>query len=179
MAVSAEGLFKFETGKSGAQLLGYDSTLLAGLSDELLSSFCGVGNPFSIGTVQQGDIVLDLGCGAGLDIIVAAQLVGEQGAVYGLDLSEEMVQRATENCRNLGLVNVSVNYLATGDIPYSDDMFDVVISNGVINLIPDKEMLFKDLFRLLKGGGSLQFADIISQRQITASKSSRLASWFQ
>lgn len=177
--MSADGLFNYTTGKKGARLLGYDPEFLAGLSDELTSSFCGVGNPFSIGGIQQGDVVLDIGCGGGLDIIMAARMVGESGHVYGVDLCEEMVARATENCRKLGLTNVSVNYISTGEIPFSDGMFDVVTSNGVINLAPDKAALFRDVYRILRPGGRLQFADIVSEKPITASRDARLASWFQ
>jgi len=148
-------------------------------SRELLDSFCGVGNPFSIGPIKPGDRVLDIGNGAGFDLIVASGLVGEKGRVSGVDLTEDMVARARKNIALAGVSNVEIDHVEAEDIPYEDRTFDVVISNGVINLSPCKELLFKEILRVLKPGGRLQFADIVLKKELPDSLANSPDAWSQ
>jgi ubiquinone/menaquinone biosynthesis C-methylase UbiE len=148
-------------------------------SRKLLDSFCGVGNPFSIETIKPGDWVLDIGNGAGFDLIIASGLVGESGKVCGIDLTEEMVERARENVTLAGVSNVEIHHVEEEEIPYGDRTFDVVISNGVINLSPCKELLFQETLRVLKPGGRLQFADIILKKELPDSLANSPDAWSQ
>ncbi len=161
MAHTANGHFRYPVGRIGALTLGYDAGILDALTDEFLGSFCGVGNPFSIARIDRGSSVLDVGCGAGLDLYVASRLAGEEGHVWGVDVSEEMVQRARRNLGRLAVKNVEMDLVSSKRLPFADALFDVVISNGVINLSPDKPGLFGEIYRVVKPGGRLQFADII------------------
>ena len=179
MAVSAGGKFKYPTGRAGAEALGYDSRLVRNSQNELLESFCGVGNPFAIAEIEPGDQVLDIGCGAGFDLLVASNLVGENGRVCGIDLTEDMVTRATRNMALASVTNVEIRHVAEEEIPYPDQNFDVVISNGVINLSPRKNALFSEIFRVLKPGGRLQFADIIRKKESAESLPPSPEAWAQ
>jgi ubiquinone/menaquinone biosynthesis C-methylase UbiE len=124
-------------------------------------------------------VVLDVGCGAGLDLVVAAGLVGPAGRVCGIDLTEEMVSRARSIVRQSGYANIEVRQVDSEDIPYRDSTFDIVLSNGVINLSPRKLQLFREIRRVLKPGGSLQFADIVLDRQLPPEMSGTLEAWSQ
>lgn len=156
---SPDELFQYETGRKGARNLGYDH--LEHLPDGVLDLFCGVGNPFEPGDPQNGDRVLDIGCGGGIDSIIAARQVAPRGQVVGVDLSEAMVQQARKSVQTMETRNVSVCRGTGEHLPFSNGSFDVVISNGVFNLVPDKPRLFREVFRVLAHGGRLQFADII------------------
>ena len=179
MAVSADGKFKYPTGRAGAEALGYDSKLIQNSQDELLESFCGVGNPFSAGTIKNGARVLDIGNGAGFDLVVASGLVGETGQVCGIDLTKEMVDRARKNVALAGVTNVQIDQVDAEEIPHQDQSFDVVISNGVINLSPRKYLLFKEIHRVLKPGGRLQFADIVLRKKLPRSLAESPDAWSQ
>lgn len=157
---SAEGSFSYQTGKKGAINLGYDPLILNALNDDALKSFCGVGNPFSISSIPADSKVLDIGCGAGFDLLVARNIVGDKGHVCGIDLTEEMVEKAQVFVASFEADNISVQHVSTDKIPYPDESFDHVISNGVINLSPSKLELFKEILRVLKPKGILQFADV-------------------
>lgn len=176
VARSAEGKFKYTTGRAGALGLGYDPALLEDMPEELLESFCGVGNPFVLGPVNAGDAVLDVGCGAGFDLVVAARLAGPGGRVCGIDLTPEMVEKAR---RNLGLagVNGEVKVAPSEAIPYEDAAFDVVTSNGVLNLSPEKEKSFREIHRVLRPGGRLQFADIVLKEELPEKVANSLDAW--
>jgi arsenite methyltransferase len=139
VSISAEGKFQYPTGKDGAKALRYDPAIIEGAHIRFFESSCGVGNPFSLGNILLGAIVLDFGCGAGFDLFVASRLVGENGRVCGIDLTEDMVLRAKENLPLAGITNFEVKKVDSETIPYDDHSFDVVISNGVINLSPRKE----------------------------------------
>lgn len=179
VAVSAGGKFKYPTGNAGAEALGYDNSLIRNSPPELLESFCGVGNPFAIAEIEPGAQVLDIGCGAGFDLLVASNLVGKSGRVCGIDLTKDMVSRATRNMALASLTNVEIRHVEKEEIPYSDRTFDIVISNGVINLSPCKNTLFKEIFRVLKPEGRLQFADIIMKKALPESLAPSPEAWAQ
>jgi arsenite methyltransferase len=161
VAATPEGRFKYPTGRDGLQRLNYASDVLSSLPGEVLDSYCGVGNPFSLGPIHRDESVLDIGCGAGVDTLIAAMLVGSSGRAVGIDLTEEMLMRASSNQRKTSLSNASF-YRASGeDLPFSDVSFEVVISNGAFNLIPDKLRAIQETFRVLRPGGRLMLADQI------------------
>ena len=159
--------------------LGYDSDLLHNLPPELLRSFCGVGNPFAIGSLERGSVVLDIGCGAGFDLLVAHRQVGGTGRVCGVDLTEEMIMRAQANLAGAGISDIELKQVDGDAIPYAEASFDVVISNGVINLSPCKQELFAEIIRVLKPGGRLQFADIVLETELPSHLLGSLEAWSQ
>jgi arsenite methyltransferase len=177
VSVSASGKFLYPTGRDGAKALGYDPAVLESTDARLLESFCGVGNPFSLGDIRPGDSVLDIGCGAGFDLFVASRLVGEKGLVYGIDLTEDMATRAGENLTRAGITNFEIKKVDLETIPYDDRSFDVVISNGVINLSPRKQTTFSEIERVLKPGGKLQFADVVVEHELPANLMGSAEEW--
>jgi SAM-dependent methyltransferase len=179
VAVSAQGKFHYPTGREGAPVLNYDADILKKMPDNLLRSFCGVGNPFALGRIEPGESVLDIGSGAGFDLIVAHHLTGPQGRVCGVDLTAEMVERSRLVCRTLGLENIETHHILQEEIPHGDRSFDVVISNGVINLSPAKDALFREIFRVLKPGGRLQFADMVLDGELPSGMADNLEAWSQ
>jgi SAM-dependent methyltransferase len=179
VSITAAGKFQYPTGKDGAIVLGYDPDIIRDAAPSLLESFCGVGNPFSLGKIQPGDAVLDLGCGAGFDLFVASRLVGDSGRVCGVDLTEEMVERAKDSLAGANISNVEIKKVDSENIPYADSTFDVVISNGVINLSPNKNICFREIYRVLKSGGRLQFADVILENALPEDLTGSLEAWSQ
>ena len=179
VSVSPEGLFKYPTGRDALEALEYDSQKIAALPTEAIASYCGVGNPFSLGPVRPGEEVLDIGCGGGLDSLVASLMVGPSGKVTGIELSTEMLARARENLRLSNLTNVEFRKNADEILPFPDDRFDVVISNGVFNLIPDKLKALQEARRVLKTNGRLMIADQILTGTLTEDSQARIDSWFQ
>lgn len=179
VAQGAAGYFSYPVGKEGALALGYANEWLAPLPDEVLNAFCGVGNPFSLGKIAGGSVILDIGCGAGFDLHLAATLAGSQGHAFGVDLTYQMTARAVANLSRLATANASVVNGSGDSLPFSDDRFDVVISNGAINLSPAKPRLFAEIFRVLKPGGRLQFADIILDRELPPHLQANVESWSQ
>lgn len=177
VSVSVAGKFQYPTGRDGAAALGYDPALIKSSPPGLLESFCGVGNPFSLGRIRQGDAVLDIGCGAGFDLFAASRLVTESGRVCGVDLTEQMVELAKNNLSGSDISNIEIRNVDSEDIPYADETFDVVISNGVINLSPSKSVCFKEIYRVLKPGGRIQFADVILEKELPPSLSVSLDAW--
>lgn len=143
-----------------------------------MESFCGVGNPFAAGEIKSGASVLDIGSGAGFDVIYAANLAGPAGKVCGIDITPEMLEKAEQNIRLLQIANVGVQDGPAESIPFPDETFDFVISNGVLNLSPQKETAFAEIYRVLKPGGFLQFADIILEETYAANlQSGDLEAW--
>lgn len=179
VAASATGFFSYQVGKQGARALGYDVTLLDDISDELMASFCSVGNPFTLAPITEGSRVLDIGCGAGYDLFIASRLVGPDGKVFGVDLTDEMVGRARINLKALQVENVELLQIEGEQLPFDSNYFDAVISNGVINLSPDKASLFAEIFRVLKPSGRLQFADIVLEKPLPPHLASSIESWSQ
>ena len=179
VATSPEGQFKYPTGRKGLEALNYDRALTEKLPNEVASSYCGVGNPFSLGKIYKGEHVLDIGCGAGVDTILAAIIVGPKGSAIGVDIVSEMIARAESNLRMMALDNVKFQKVSGEDLPFSDDTFDVVISNGAINLIPDKDAAMSEIIRVLKPTGRLMVADQIAAGSVQKDIKARLANWFQ
>ncbi len=179
ISISSAGRFQYPTGRDGAKALGYDPDIIKSAAPGFLESFCGVGNPFSLGEIQNGEVVLDFGCGAGFDLFVASRLVSETGRVCGVDLTEEMVKRAKLNLASAHVSNVEIKKVDSEDIPYADHTFDVVISNGVINLSPAKNVSFREIYRVLKSGGRFQFADVVSENELPADLTGSLEAWSQ
>jgi arsenite methyltransferase len=179
VSISAEGKFQYPTGKDGALALGYDPAVLESAPALFFESSCPVGNPFSLGAIGPGSAVLDFGCGAGFDLFVASKLVGEKGRLCGIDLTEEMARRARENLTLAGIANFEIKTVDAEAIPYDDRSFDVVISNGVINLSPSKQTVFREIYRVLKRGGRLQFADVVLEKDLPAPLAGSAEAWSQ
>ena len=166
VASSPELTFHFHHGLPLAKILEYPEELLTGLPPEAVESFAGVGNPFSVGEIAPGETVLDIGSGCGFDCMIAGKLVGPTGKVIGVDMTDAMLKRARKTSESLGLTQVEFKKGFAEELPVPDDSVDVVISNGVINLTPDKYAVFKEVFRVLKPGGRLHLADIVVYKQV-------------
>jgi SAM-dependent methyltransferase len=166
VAVDPDATYHFHTGRRLAERLGYDATIVDTLPDRAVESFAGVGNPFSLRTIQPGERVVDVGSGAGFDSFVAAHHVGPDGAVVGVDMTAEMLEKSAATADHLALRHVEFRYGLAEDLPLEDGWADVVISNGVINLCADKRAVFDEIHRVLRPGGMLQFADIANGRTV-------------
>jgi arsenite methyltransferase len=160
--------FHFHTGRPLACLLGYRDEWLAGMPEASVESLAGTGNPFSLGTLQPGEHVVDVGCGAGLDSLIAARMVGPRGQVIGVDMTPQMLEKARGSAAELGLTNVEFREGLAEELPAPDGWADVVISNGVLNLTPDKAATLREMARVLKPKGRLQIGDILVDKPVPA-----------
>jgi arsenite methyltransferase len=158
--------FIFPTGRAWAEDLGYPPEL-AQVPDSAAESFAGVANPFSLGRLKPGERVLDLGSGAGTDSLVAAQMVGPDGLVRGIDMTPQMLAKARAAATEMGATNAEFTEAEADALPFPDGSFDVVISNGVIDLIPDKDAVFGEIQRVLAPGGRIQIADVTIQKPVS------------
>jgi len=177
VAISPEGNFRYPTGEAGLKGQNYNPETLKELPGDILASYCGVGNPFSLGTIREGDTVLDIGCGAGVDTLIATTMVGQKGRVVGIDLIPEMLERARENLRKTSPNNVSFQEVSAEGLPFPDASFDVVISNGVFNLIPDKVKALKEVLRVLRPLGRFMIADQVLTIKPPENTESMVENW--
>ena len=161
VALTPEVGFHFHTGRPLAAMLGYPDELVEQLPSAAVDSFAGTGNPFLYGLPEEGETVLDVGCGAGFDLLIAARHLGPSGHAIGVDMTEEMRRKAQASAGTMGLDNVEVREGFAEQLPADDDSIDLVISNGVINLCPDKPAVFSEIFRVLRPGGRMQVGDIL------------------
>jgi arsenite methyltransferase len=180
--VAAQGpscCFRYPTGKEGLAQQGYPLELLRDFPEEILAAFCGVGNPFSLGPLFPGDAVLDIGCGAGVDSLVAGRMVGPAGRVVGIDVTVAMLAQARENHARLGLGQVSFQVGDAKALPFPDNDFDAVISNGVFNLTMNKAQALEETHRVLKPGGRLMLADMVLVAALPPNRQDQIANWYQ
>ena len=169
--------FHFHTGYKLASILGYQEKWLEALPAGAIESMAGTGNPFSLGELKPGEHVVDCGSGAGADSLIAAQMVGPGGHVIGVDMTAEMLLKARRNALEAGMTNVEFREGYLEALPVPDTWADVVISNGVLNLIPDKEAALLEMFRVLKPGGRIQIADIALQKPVPEGAKSDVTLW--
>ena len=169
--------FIFPTGRAWAADLGYPPDLLARVPELAAECFAGVANPFSLGTLAPGELVLDVGSGAGTDSLVAAQMVGPEGRVTGIDMTPEMLAKARAAATEMGATNVEFIKGEVETLPFAAASFDVVISNGVIDLIPDKEAVFAEINRVLRPGGRIQLADVTIQNPVSEEGRRKIDLW--
>ena len=167
VASQPDGDFHFHRGPEyAARVLGYDAAELALLPAECTASFAGIANPHLIAPILPGETVLDIGCGAGMDLLLAARRVGTSGCAIWIDMTEAMRRRARASAAAAGLTNVEVHEADATALPFPDSSIDVVISNGVLNLVPEKERAFAEIRRVLRPGGRLQLADIVVDAEL-------------
>jgi arsenite methyltransferase len=177
VATDAAQEFIFPTGRAWAQELGYPEPELSHVPDASVESFAGVANHWLLGRIEPGSVVLDLGCGAGTDLLVAAQMTGLAGHVIGIDMTASMLDRARASAAEMGLANVEVHEALVEALPIKDASVDVVISNGVIDLVPDKDAVFDEIDRILRPGGRLQLADVVIHNELSEDARSRIDLW--
>jgi arsenite methyltransferase len=169
--------FIFPTGRPWAEDLGYPQPELSNVPDSTVGSFAGVANPFSLGRVEPGAVVLDLGCGAGTDLLVAAQMTGPGGRAIGVDMTPAMLERARASAERMALTNVELHEALIEALPVPDESVDVVLSNGVIDLVVDKEAVFAEIDRVLRPGGRLQIADVVIHTEVSEDARKRIDLW--
>ena len=169
--------FMFPTGRAWAEDLGYPQPELSRVPDETVESFAGVANPWVHGRVTAGQTVLDLGCGAGTDLLIAAQMVGPEGRAIGIDMTESMLDQARQSAAAMGLDNVELHRSLVESLPVEVATVDVVISNGVLDLVPDKDAVFAEIDRVLRPGGRLQIADVVIHTELSEDARARIDLW--
>jgi arsenite methyltransferase len=178
VATDAQQEFIFPTGRPWAQELGYPEPELSRVPNATVESFAGVANHWSLDRVEPGDVVLDLGCGAGTDLLIAAQMVGSDGRVIGVDMTSSMLARARANAETMGVADrVELHESLIESLPIDDASVDVVISNGVIDLVPDKDAVFAEIDRVLRPGGRLQVADVVIHKEVSEDARKRIDLW--
>lgn len=177
VALEPERGFHFHTGRPLTRILGYRDAWLEGLPEASLESFAGTGNPFSLGEIRAGEQVVDVGCGAGLDSMIAAKMAGLSGRVVGVDMTPSMLVKARRSTAEARLSNVEFREGYAESLPIPEGWADVVISNGVLNLTPDKAAAVKEMARVLKPGGRLQIGDILVQKAVPDSARRRIDLW--
>ena len=169
--------FHFHTGRRLAEITGYKAEWLDGVSDLAIESFAGTGNPFALGDLAAGERVVDVGAGGGIDSLIAAGMVGPTGEVVGIDMTPAMLERARAAAAASGLDNVEFREAYIEELPVPDGWADVVISNGVLNLTPNKQKALGEMFRVLRSGGRLQIGDILVTREVPAGAKQKIDLW--
>jgi len=169
--------YHFHTGCDATDRIGYDPSLYTNIPKENIESFAGTGNPFGLGPINEGDIVVDVGSGSGLDSLIASQLVGPTGRVIGIDMTQEMLSKSRKGAELMGASNTAFKEGYADDLPLPDNSADVIISNGVLNLTPDKEKTLKDWARVLKPGGRLYIGDILVSKKIPQAALNDISLW--
>jgi arsenite methyltransferase len=169
--------FHFLVGRPLATVLGYDPAWLRGVPEASIDSFAGTGNPFSVRLLGSGEHVVDVGSGAGIDSLIAAQMVGPSGHVVGVDMTPAMLAKARTSAAAVGVTNVEFREGFGESLPIADGWADVVISNGALNLMPDKDAALREMARVLKPGGRLQIGDILVQHPVPESARQQIDLW--
>ena len=177
VAENPDQTFHFHHGRPMAEIVGYTMDQVDAMPAQAVESFAGVGNPFSMGSIQPGETVLDVGSGAGFDCFIAGQAVGPEGKVIGVDMTEAMLDKARATAQQMGLGQVEFRHGFAEDLPVPDASVDVAISNGVINLCPDKYKAFDEVFRTLKPGGRLYLADIVVHKPVPDAAKANVDLW--
>ena len=177
VSTDQEQEFIFPTGRSWARELGYPEPELSRVPDESVESYAGVANHWLLGRAEPGMVVLDLGCGAGTDLLIAAQMTGPRGRAVGVDMTVAMLERTRSSASEMGLENVELHESLIERLPVDDASVDLVISNGVIDLVPDKEAVFDEIDRVLKPGGRLQIADVVIHHEVSEDARKRIDLW--
>jgi len=177
VALEPQAKQRHPTGPASAKRLGYDEAEIDAMPANVTESFCGVGNPLALGELRPGETVLDIGCGAGLDMILAARRVGPLGRVVGVDMIEPMIDKAKVNAVAAGVTNAEFHHGEADRLPMADGSVDVVISNGVFNLCLDKPKVLTEVFRVLRPGGRIQMADILLDDGVTPQQVERKGTW--
>jgi arsenite methyltransferase len=177
VSTDSEQQFIFPTGRAWARELGYPEPELSRVPDATVESFAGVANHWPLGRIEPGSVVLDLGCGAGTDLLIAAQMAGPDGHAIGVDMTRAMLDRAHASAGAMGLANVELHESLIESLPLEDASVDVVISNGVIDLVPDKDAVFDEIDRVLRPGGRLQIADVIIHTEVSEDARKRIDLW--
>jgi len=171
--------FNFPVGEDFAIKVGYPKEILDNLPRTMYESFAGANNPQPFIELKEGEIVLDLGCGAGLDLYFYAKAVEADGKVYGLDISKDMVNKAKSNMGAVGIKNIEIKCGHSDNLPFQDNFFDVVASNGIYNLSPDKEKVISEVFRVLKPGGRTVFCEIVLKDKLPEDIRKNIDDWFR
>jgi len=169
--------FIFPTGRAWAWELDYPEPELSRVPDATLESFAGVANHWTLGRIDPGSVVLDLGCGAGTDLLIAAQMTGPTGRVIGVDMTSSMLSRARASAQEMGLEGLDLHESLIEALPLEDASVDVVISNGVIDLVPNKDAVFDEIDRVLRPGGRLQIADVVIHHEVSEDARKRIDLW--
>ena len=177
VALSPQGETKFPVGPDSAKRLGYDTAEIDARPGPVMESFAGVGNPLALGEPRPGEAVLDLGCGAGFDSILAARRVGPAGKVVGVDFAAAMVEKARRNAAAVGVTNAEFRQGEADALPVESGWADLVISNGVFNLCVDKPKVLAEVYRVLRPGGRPQMADILLHKDVTPEELARKGTW--
>jgi arsenite methyltransferase len=177
VSTDADRDFIFPTGRAWAEGLGYPQPELSHVPEATVESFAGVANHWALGRIEPGSVVLDLGCGTGTDLLIAAQMTGAGGRAIGVDMTSSMAERAWASAQEMGLAHVQLRESLIERLPLEDDSVDVVISNGVIDLVPDKDAVFDEIDRVLRPGGRLQVADVVIHTAVSEDARARIDLW--
>jgi SAM-dependent methyltransferase len=169
--------FHFHTGRPLARMLEYADEWLKDIPESSIESFAGTGNPFRLGELRSGERVVDVGCGAGMDTLIAAKKVGPEGRVIGVDMTPSMLEKARRAAEEMDLANVEFREGYAEELPVEDGWADVIISNGVLNLVPDKAAALEVMARVLKPDGRLQIGDILLQKAVPESAKRKIDLW--